>query len=146
MPADPYFDTVYDLFAKAECWGIYDDVLPAFDAVEERGLRSGILSNFDERLRPLLADLSLSQRIELIVTSAEAGVEKPHPGIFEVAGRLAGSEPRSLALIGDSLEADSFGARRAGWSSCVVDREGRRHGRHVASFPDLVSCVEHLSQ
>ena len=65
------------------------------------GLKLGIVSNFDTRLRPILKELSLDQLFDAIVISAEVGVEKPNPTIFEAACQQLGVLPEEAVHVGD---------------------------------------------
>ena len=53
-PSETFFPEIYDRFAEPEAWHVFEDVLPAFDALAAMDINLGIVSNWDERLRPLL--------------------------------------------------------------------------------------------
>jgi putative hydrolase of the HAD superfamily len=75
------------------------------------GLALAIVANWDCGLHAYLEHAEIA--VDTVVTSAEAGVAKPDPAIFEVALERLGV-PASRALhIGDS-PADEDGARAAG--------------------------------
>jgi len=60
-PVKPaFFDHVYDEFAQSRCWRVYEDVGPALERCRTRGLKLGVISNWDERLRPLLEQMGLA--------------------------------------------------------------------------------------
>ncbi|KAB2958457.1 MAG: HAD family hydrolase, partial [Thermoanaerobaculia bacterium] len=73
---------LYERFAGSGPYLVYPDVEPALTALAARGVRLAVVSNWDERLPRVLAALGLARRFESVVTSAEVGVEKPHPAIF----------------------------------------------------------------
>jgi len=54
--------------------------------------------------------LGLQEHITALVTSEEAGFDKPHPEIFMLAANKIGMEPKDLCMIGDSWEKDILGA------------------------------------
>src|SRR5262245_28296146 len=54
-PSPAFFAALYDRFAEPIAWRVFDDVLPALESLTMRGLKLGLISNWDERLRPLLA-------------------------------------------------------------------------------------------
>lgn len=56
--------------------------------------------------------LGFANLIDVVVTSEEAGHEKPHPRIFEIAMKKLALEPSNLCMIGDSWERDIEGALR----------------------------------
>src|SRR2546423_1815961 len=59
-PSQTFFPELYEHFGRADAWRIFDDVRPALDALATRGVKLGAISNWDERLRPLLAELKLA--------------------------------------------------------------------------------------
>src|SRR5438552_845124 len=40
---DQFFQELYDLFARAECWRLFDDTLPTLEAMKRKGFRMGII-------------------------------------------------------------------------------------------------------
>jgi putative hydrolase of the HAD superfamily len=125
MPADPFFDVLYDRFGTAACWRVDQHARPALERVRAAGVRTGLLSNFDARLRPLLTRLDLERHLDVVVISCEVGAEKPHPAIFEAARRRAGiADPARIAFIGDQRLDDFEGAARAGWRPILLDPSG----------------------
>ena len=144
MPADPYFQIVYDAFASPDCWRVFDDVAPALDRVHAAGARTGIISNFDTRLDGLLEGLGLTGRFDFLTVSCHVGVEKPDPAIFDAARMKTGLAAERLGFIGDQPQDDGAGATAAGWNVCLVDRFGKLDGVEYTTQPDLVAAVEHL--
>jgi len=61
-----------------------------------------------------LKRLGLMAYVDYIVTSEEAGVEKPEPGLFQLCVKKAGCAPGECAFVGDSLKRDALAARDAG--------------------------------
>jgi putative hydrolase of the HAD superfamily len=122
-PSTTFFPELYDRFAQAEAWHIFDDVRPTLDALTARGIRLGVISNWDERLRELLRRLRLDTYFEIIIVSCEVGSSKPAPGIFAHAASRLGLPPASILHVGDSLEMDVAGARAAGFCPVQVARQ-----------------------
>ena len=57
----------------------------------------------------------LAELLEFIVTSAEVGYRKPHPRAFKAAlAHWPDIRPDEIAMVGDRLDADIAGAKRAG--------------------------------
>ena len=72
--------------------------------------------------REKLAGTTLTPRFGAIVISAELGIAKPDPRIFDHALRAIGAKREGAVMIGDSLTRDVAGARGAGLRSIWVDR------------------------
>ncbi len=144
LPPDPYFDTLFAHFESGECWFAPDDVRPAIAAARQAGLRVGVLSNFDARLFSILESLGLANLFDFTVVSCEVGVEKPDPRIFDYAGKIAGSPPDRIAMIGDTPGDDYRGPVAAGWRARLVDRDGAGDSDGAPVSSDLVGAVERL--
>ncbi|MCB2156180.1 HAD-IA family hydrolase [bacterium] len=144
MPADPYFQIVYDAFASPDCWRVFDDVEPALERVHGVGAKTGIISNFDTRLDGLLDGLGLAKYFDYLTVSCHVGVEKPDPAIFDAARMKTELPAERLGFVGDQPSDDGAGATAAGWNVCLVDRKGRLGDCGYPTRPDLVAAVEHL--
>ena len=124
-PSQTFFPELYEHFAQPEAWRIFDDVLSTLEELATKGVRLGVISNWDERLRVLLRRLKLDGFFETIVVSCEVGFAKPSPVIFERAARTLGLPPESILHIGDSFEMDVQGARSAGLKALRLVRAAR---------------------
>jgi putative hydrolase of the HAD superfamily len=115
---------VYDAFGSPERWRAYEDVATAFVRLRSHGLKLGIVSNWDSRLPVLLGGLGLTPLLDTVVSSAEVGLHKPDPRIFELACRRLGVAPAAAAHVGDHYYADVLGAQVAGLVPVLIDRKG----------------------
>jgi putative hydrolase of the HAD superfamily len=124
----------------------YADAAPALGRLRLLGVRSAIVSNWDVSLRGILGEIGLGGLVDHIVVSAEAGVAKPAPGIFDAAlGRLR-CPPRRALFVGDSPETDIAGALGAGVRAVLVDRAGRGPVQEgVERIPTLENLEELLA-
>jgi putative hydrolase of the HAD superfamily len=136
------FGEIYDCFAAPEAWRIFDDVQPTLQTLRDCGFKLGIISNWDERLRPLLARLELDAYFDLIVISAEVGFAKPSCQIFQRAVPLLGVPPGSIVHVGDSLEEDVAGATAAGLHGLLLERAARRReSAAIRTLAELRDCI-----
>ncbi|WP_165074019.1 HAD-IA family hydrolase [Paludisphaera rhizosphaerae] len=134
---DRAFDELWDHFGRPESWSVFPDSVPAVEAVQEAGMRVCIGSNFDSRLHAVVAGLpELAEVVELIVVSSEVGYRKPHGAFFRAACERLGLPPERVLSVGDDLENDVLGARRAGLSALHLTRRGE-HPADPANIPDL---------
>jgi putative hydrolase of the HAD superfamily len=140
-PSRTCFDALYRRFEAADCWRVFEDVLPALKELRARGLRLGVISNWDDRLRPLLERLHLARWFEVIVISCEVGSTKPSPAIFHAAARQFGLSPADFLHVGDSAEADVAGARRAGWAALRVVRHGPDGRGTISGLASLTAAM-----
>ena len=138
---EEFFDNLYQEFAGRQSWRIFDDVFPTLEELRRRGFRLGIISNWDERLRPLLAELDLSPYFESIVISVEAGYVKPERQIFETAISSLAVPAQSILHVGDSPTEDLAGAQAAGLNALFLDRNPPSRGSSIASLAELLGLV-----
>lgn len=91
-----------------------------------RGTYVGIGSNMtaDVQYRKL-EHLKLGEFIDGIVTSEEAGEEKPAKKLFLLCAQKASARPCECVFVGDSLKNDIQGAMRAGMNAVLYQKEGR---------------------
>ena len=116
------FEELYRAFARPEAWRVFPDVEATLQAAQARGLQIGIISNWDERLRPLLGAVGLARYFKTMTISCEVGVEKPDAEIFLAALRAAGVTASETVHIGDSYDHDVRGAEAVGMTAILVDR------------------------
>jgi len=121
-PSRAFFDELWARFDQPDAWRIYDDVWPTINTLRERGFKLAIISNWDQRLRPLLARLGLSQHFDTIVISIELGARKPSREIFRNAALNLDLPPDAILHVGDNPDEDLAGARAAGFDAVLLDR------------------------
>ncbi len=116
---------------------VFADVGPALRAARRRGLRLVVVSNWDVSLHEVLRRLGVEDLVDGVLTSAEIGVRKPSPEVFERALELAGVPASAAVHVGDSLEEDVLGARAAGVDPILIARGPRPSPRGVPVIRSL---------
>jgi putative hydrolase of the HAD superfamily len=127
------FQELFDIFAHADAWQVFPDVEDTLREARSRGLHVGVISNWDERLRPLLDEIGLSRYFDSITISCEVGAEKPDARVFQAALRAAGVAAREAVHIGDNENEDVRGAEALGLRAVLL---ARKEGE-VKSLRDL---------
>ncbi len=102
----------------------FEDTQHALETLRELGYRLGVITNLRADLEPLLRHAGLEGILDFSVTSAQAGIEKPHPPIFLEALRRAGVAPEEALHVGDQGRSDVAGARAVGMQAVLLDRGG----------------------
>ena len=132
--ADPgLFEDAYRAFGPG-AWRVAEGAGECIDALRASGVRVGLVSNWDNRLRGLLSVLELQWRFDTLLISGEVQMEKPDARIFDAACRRLGVPHAHLLHIGDSRRADLVGARGAGCEAWL-------YGRDVHSFKEIEERV-----
>jgi putative hydrolase of the HAD superfamily len=108
------FDALFRRFAEADSWRATEGAHAALRALRAAGAATGVVSNFDHRLRPILRDLGLLDWLDVVVLPSDAGAAKPDPAIFRVALDRLGTDAAAAAFVGDDPDEDLAAARRCG--------------------------------
>ena len=103
---------------------LFQDVLPAVQALKDRGLILGLISNLDRKLDGYCKELGLTPYIDFTLVSYEVGEEKPHPKMFLTALERAGVNASEAIHVGDQYESDVVGARGVDIKPLLLDRLG----------------------
>lgn len=78
--------------------------------------------------------LGIMQFIEAIVTSEEAGCEKPSERIFKIAIDKINLKPSEICFIGDNFKKDIIGANKVGVDAFYLDRDNKGVALDSKSF------------
>jgi putative hydrolase of the HAD superfamily len=100
-------------FVESLVFRPFDGVLAALTSLRRAGLELACVTNWDVGVAEQLERAGLDGYLSAIVSSAEAGVEKPDPGVFLAAVERLGVQPERTLHVGDD-EADRAGAEAAG--------------------------------
>lgn len=122
---EEFFDEVFERFRGREFWRVYDDVAPTLAELKRRGLKLGVISNFDSRLYDVLRACGLDHFFDSVHVSTRAGAAKPDAAIFHAALNYHGIEAGEAWHVGDSLREDVEGATAAGVNAVLLDRDNR---------------------
>ena len=122
--AESMSHAVRDRFCHADHWGVFDDVVECLGGLKAMGLQLAVISNWDDGLPALLAELGLSRYFDEVLASAAVGLRKPDPAVFEVACERLGVSIERCVHVGDRPDADGGGAAAAGVRPIIIDRGG----------------------
>src|SRR5262245_42932029 len=122
---EQFFGEIFERFRGREFWRVYDDVAPALTELKHRGLKLGVISNFDSRLYDVLRACGLDHFFDSVHVSTRVGAAKPDSAIFQAALNYHSVEARKAWHVGDSLREDVEGAIAAGINAVLLDRDDR---------------------
>jgi putative hydrolase of the HAD superfamily len=124
---------------------LFDDVMPALDDLKKRDLKIGLISNIEQNMTATLDKLGLSARLDIIVTSQDAGFAKPKPEIFRYALDKAGVQPADAVYVGDQYQVDIIGSKGAGMQGVLIDRDNyHKEKLDCVKINSLTDLVNHL--
>lgn len=113
------------MYAVSEShWHAEPDALPMLQALRQKGYQIGLVSNAtdDDDVQALIDQHQFRPYFDYIISSAVAGVRKPHSLIFQMALQHLEADPAHTAMVGDYLELDILGANRLGMGSVWINR------------------------
>jgi putative hydrolase of the HAD superfamily len=127
-------------------WQIPVDGLgETMDALRERDLAVGIVSNSDGRLDGRLTDIGIRDHFDFVIDSGVVGVSKPDPAIFGKALEASSLSPSEAAYVGDYYAVDVVGARGAGMKPVLFDPVGAYEKVDcdvMKRFADIIGLVD----
>jgi putative hydrolase of the HAD superfamily len=137
----PPLPRLTEILVQALRFALLPDAVPALDALEDAGLRLGVVSNWDCGLADVLDELGVGDRFGSVAVSAVVGAGKPDPAIFRHALGELGVAPPAALHCGDLPAFDCAGAAAAGVRGVLIDRAGGMAGGPcptIAALPELV--------
>jgi putative hydrolase of the HAD superfamily len=114
-----------ELYAVTQAhWHAEDDAVPTLARLKDLGYRLAIISNAsdDDDVQTLIDNAGLRPSLDVVVTSAAAGIRKPNPRIFQLALGQLSLPPAQAVMVGDLLGADILGARGLAIPSIWITR------------------------
>jgi HAD superfamily hydrolase (TIGR01549 family) len=102
---------------SCEARRLFPDALSTLDELRRRGFLLGIVTNRQYGGAPFREDLQTFGLLDYfnydhVAVSADAGIRKPNPALFQQALDALGVPPEEAAMVGDSLHADVGGAQQ----------------------------------
>ena len=137
------FLELYQHFARPEAWRCEPGTAEVLKGLAARGLELGLASNYDLRLRSVLAGLPDLGVARHIVISSQVGWRKPAPEFFAAVCRVVGLPAGRILFVGDDRDNDYDGARSAGLLAVLFDPRGREAGvpHGVRSLAELLAMT-----
>jgi putative hydrolase of the HAD superfamily len=135
---DGYFEALFAFFGSGEAWRADPDAASLLARLRAAGVSILVVSNFDARVRSVLAALDLADAVDAITISSEAGAAKPDPRIFAHALAAFGLRASEVLHVGDTAREDLPAARAAGLEVVLVG------GPELAAEAPDATCVLRL--
>lgn len=133
-----YWDKVIEVMEPEQ------GLLSLLSRLKQRGIRLGIGTDMTTYIQyKKLEKLGVLQYLDFLVTSEEAGAEKPTPRFFELCVKKAGCKPEECIFIGDHLEKDVAGPTRCGLIGTWYRPKGEPSDQE-AGYPVIRSYEEYL--
>lgn len=114
------YDTYWD--CMLEEMQLYPYVRELLERLKQKDIKIGLLTDLTAHIQyRKLKKLGIESYFDYIVTSEEAGAEKPSAKMFELMLQKTGNKPEEMLMIGDSLEKDIKGAEKCGMQTLLFE-------------------------
>ena len=101
---------------------LYPDTVKCLQILAKK-YKLGIIANQIPGTEKRLEEMGIRRYFDVIVSSAEEGVAKPDPRIFNIALTRAGCAPEQAVMIGDRIDNDIVPAKQIGMKTVWI-RQG----------------------
>lgn len=102
---DAYWETII------ESMELFQGVYKFLEKIKSKGYKVAIVTDLTAHIQlRKIVKLGLTHLVDVVVTSEEAGSEKPHPYVFPLTLNKLKLLSEEVVMIGDSLDRDVLGA------------------------------------
>jgi FMN phosphatase YigB (HAD superfamily) len=133
-------------FRNHKKWVLFDDVPDTLRRLQALHIPLAVVANWDDNLSSLLDHLEIKGAFSVVVPSQLAGVEKPDPKIFCIAAAKLSLSPDAhrILYVGNDYAADVVGARTAGLTPVLIDRDYRYQHADCRRFTSLLEWLDNM--
>ncbi|MDQ3692736.1 MAG: HAD family hydrolase [Chloroflexota bacterium] len=135
----------FETEADHRSYRVFPDVLPALERIRQAGIKTAVISNADKDVTIICMHFAFAEQMDLIVTSALVGWEKPDPRTFRAAYEALAVEPGRALHIGDQPKSDVAGALGVSMQAALIDRYQRHPDATVPAFATLLDLADHVT-
>jgi putative hydrolase of the HAD superfamily len=122
---DACFRELFDHFSRPQAWQLDPDIAIVLAELADRKLVLSLASNYDRRLRTVIAGLPALAAAHHVVISSEVGWRKPASQFYTALCAQLRLAPTEVLFVGDDFTNDYVGAREAGLAALLYDPQGK---------------------
>lgn len=116
---------------------LFDDVLPVFDELQQRGIKLAICSNLAKPYGAIIERLLIQYRFEIFL-SYEYGFIKPEPEIYHCITSAMKVAPSQCVFIGDTHLADVWGPQQIGMKGIHLCRTNKPSQNSISRLSEML--------
>ncbi len=120
---------------------LYSDARTVLPALKERGLKMGVVTNgLQSDVAQILPKIGLQNFFNVVVAIDTLERMKPDVAVFRYALQRLKVPASRTVFVGDEVEADYIGSRKAGLTAYLIDRERKsaQGFNRISSLTDLI--------
>ena len=111
-----------------------DYVIPLFEELKKRGVKIALCSDLTTNIQHRkINKLGIGKYIDVLVTSEEAGIEKPSPKMYELVLKKLKMNVDEVIMGGDSMRKDVDGPSAIGIKGIHFDGDGDKFSSEILS-------------
>ena len=130
-----FFSELYAYYVTADAWALRPGARHVLSELKRRGFRTGVVSNFDQRLRVILQALEIDEFLDIVMIPAMCRAQKPDARIFEAALKALELPAAAVVYVGDDAEKDRAAGARVGMQCLDPD-----------AFEAFAEFIDHVEQ
>lgn len=125
---------------------LFDGTLELLEYLKDNYQMHIITNGFEEVQGLKLEKSGIIKYFKEIITSESVGVKKPNPRVFEFALQKANATKENSIMIGDSLEADVYGALNFGMDAIFFNPEEKIISLDLKSVKSLLEIKNIINE
>jgi putative hydrolase of the HAD superfamily len=118
------FVELFQHFSRPDAWRCLPETRTVLEMLQARGYLRGLASNYDSRLKTVVAGKPELQAINRVVISAAVGWRKPSEAFFAAVCQTMQCPAAKILYVGDDPGNDYAGASAAGLKALLFDPKG----------------------
>lgn len=124
----------------------FKEVPDVMDYLQRHGIKRAVISNADADVTAFCLHMGFAEQMDIIITSALVGWEKPDSRTFFAALEPLEVEPGNAIHVGDQPLSDIVGAGKIGMATALIDRYNRWSDDEVPALRvrSLMQLTEHV--
>jgi putative hydrolase of the HAD superfamily len=139
------FQQLFNHFSEGTAWRHEADAARVLPELASRGYTLALASNYDRRLRRVVAGLGALAPVKRLVISSEVGWRKPAKQFFAALSSAIAWSPDQILYVGDDLTNDYDAAGAAGLHAVLYDPQcaAPSHVARVTRLTHLIAPASH---
>lgn len=143
-------DELLNFYETGDAFTIRPGTINLLGHLQNKGIKLGVISNYDVRLKKILKCLNLDKYFNFILVSYEVGYAKPDKEIFEKALSLGNClSGKEVIHVGNSVKLDYHAAKAAGFNAILITEnviDFKTYGIHKNEvFHDFFALEKHFN-
>lgn len=148
-PLFPHVKTMYHAYwdTLLRESGPEPGAIACMEGLKKMGISVGIGTDMTAMMQyEKLEAFGFAPFITHVVTSQEAGVEKPHPDFMALCVRKAGALPEECVFVGDNFKKDTCGAIACGMHGVWYNPKGKALPEGADAFAGAYREIRHFDE